>query len=68
MFDNFSEVKEFVNLLQKWTLFSYLLHIVSLHNIASPGQKSGACGHLIAAFDKHTHCAHCCGKGSGSDP
>ena len=34
--------------------------------MASPGQKRGACGHLMAVFDQHT-CARCRDKGQGMD-
>ena len=36
--------------------------------MASPGQKWGACGHLMAGFDKHANCARCIDKSKGSDP
>ena len=36
--------------------------------MASPGQKRGGCGHLMAAFDSHSFCAQCYNKGKGSDP
>ena len=36
--------------------------------MASPGQKKGACGHIMASFDKHSRCAHCREKGHGDDP
>ena len=35
---------------------------------ASPGQKRGSCGHVMALFDNHKKCAHCCEKGVGDDP
>ena len=36
--------------------------------MASPGQKRGLCGHIMALFDAHSKCARCCGKGIGQDP
>ena len=40
--------------------------------MASPGdfkgQRRGACGHVMAAFDHHEHCAHCREKKIGEDP
>ena len=36
--------------------------------MASPGQKRGLCGHLMAGFDSHTYCARCRDKGKGTDP
>ena len=35
--------------------------------MASPGQKRGGCGHLMAGFDTHS-CARCRDKGKGKDP
>ena len=36
--------------------------------MASPGQRKGACGHIMASFDKHSRCARCRDKGIGEDP
>ena len=36
--------------------------------MASPGQKRGGCGHLMAGFDTHSFCARCHDKGKGQDP
>ena len=36
--------------------------------MASPGQKRGLCGHLMAGCDKHSVCACCRDKKKGSDP
>ena len=36
--------------------------------MASPGQWKGACGHIMASFDKHSRCARCRDKGLGDDP
>ena len=36
--------------------------------MSSPGQKRGACGHVIANFDSHSSCARCRDKGKGKDP
>ena len=36
--------------------------------MASPGQRKGACGHIMASFDTHSHCARCRDKGLGEDP
>ena len=36
--------------------------------MASPGQRKGACGHIMASFDKHSRCARCWDKGHGEDP
>ena len=32
--------------------------------MSSPGQRKGACGHIMASFDKHSRCARC----QGDDP
>ena len=36
--------------------------------MSSPGQRKGACRHIMANFDKHSRCARCCDKGQGEDP
>ena len=36
--------------------------------MASPGQRKGACGHIMASFDRHSRCARCRDKGLGDDP
>ena len=36
--------------------------------MASPGQRKGACGHIMAIFDPHSRCARCRDKGLGQDP
>ena len=36
--------------------------------MASPGQKCGNCGHVIATFDQHSKCARCRDEGLGTDP
>ena len=36
--------------------------------MASLAQKRGSCGHVMALFDNHSRCAHCCEKGQGLDP
>ena len=36
--------------------------------MASPGEKRGGCGHLMAGFDAHNYCARCRNKGKGHDP
>ena len=35
--------------------------------MASPGQRRGICGHMMAGFDQHERCARCRDKGLGSD-
>ena len=35
--------------------------------MASPGQRKGACGHIMASFDQHSRCARCRDKGLGDD-
>ena len=35
--------------------------------MASPGQRKGACGHIMASFDQHSRCARCRDKGHGDD-
>ena len=35
--------------------------------MASPGQRRGKCGHAMALFDTHSHCARCREKGKGQD-
>ena len=36
--------------------------------MASPGQKRGVCGHVMAGFDSHVYCARCRDKDNGDDP
>ena len=36
--------------------------------MASPGQRKGACGHIMANFDKHSRYERCRDKGHGEDP
>ena len=36
--------------------------------MASPGQRRGSCGHVMAAFDLHKKCARCRDKKMGDDP
>ena len=36
--------------------------------MVSPGHMRWACGHLMAAFDAHSHCAHRHKKSKGNDP
>ena len=36
--------------------------------MASPGQRRGNCGHIMAAFDGHKKCARCRDKKLGDDP
>ena len=36
--------------------------------MSSPGQRRGKCGHVIANFDTHSHCARCRDKGKGKEP
>ena len=36
--------------------------------MASPSQKQGACGRVMAGFDKHAHYTRCRDKSKGSDP
>ena len=36
--------------------------------MASPGQKQGLCGHLMAGFDSHAHCARCRDKAKAMTP
>ena len=35
--------------------------------MASPGQRKGGCGHIMASFDQHSRCARCRDKGHGDD-
>ena len=42
-------------------------YIFCINNMASPGQCRGKCGHAMALFDTHTHCARCREKGKGQD-
>ena len=35
--------------------------------MASPGQRRRKCGHAMALFDTHSHCARCREKGKGQD-
>ena len=36
--------------------------------MASPGQRRGSCGHVMAGFDLHKKCARCRDKKVGDDP
>ena len=36
--------------------------------MASPSQRRGGCGHMMAGFDLHSVCARCRDKKKGSDP
>ena len=36
--------------------------------MASPGQHRGVCGHAMAGYDQHAHCACCRDKKKGTDP
>ena len=36
--------------------------------MSSPGQRRGNCGHVMANFDTHSHCARCRDKGKGKEP
>ena len=36
--------------------------------MASPGERRGVCGHAMAGFDQHAHCARCRDKKKGTDP
>ena len=36
--------------------------------MSSPGQRRGKCGHVMANFDTHSHCARCRDKGNGKEP
>ena len=45
--------------------FGYLRNIFIM---ASPGQRRGSCGHVMAAFDLHKKCARCRDKKMGDDP
>ena len=36
--------------------------------MASPGQCRGVCGHAMAGYDQHVHCARCRDKKKGTDP
>ena len=36
--------------------------------MSSPGQRRGKCGHVMANFDTHFHCARCRDKGKGKEP
>ena len=36
--------------------------------MASPGQRRGNCGHIMAGFDGHKKCARCREKKLGDDP
>ena len=36
--------------------------------MSSPGQRRGKCGHVMANFDTHSHCARCRDKGKGKEP
>ena len=36
--------------------------------MSSPGQRRGVCGHAMAGFDLHAHCARCRDKLKGDNP
>ena len=36
--------------------------------MALPGQRKGACGYIMASFDKHSRCVRCRDKGLGEHP
>ena len=36
--------------------------------MSSPGQRRGKCGHVMANFDTHSHCARWRDKGKGKEP
>ena len=36
--------------------------------MSSPSQRRGGCGHMMAGFDPHSHCARCRDKKKGKDP
>ena len=36
--------------------------------MSSPGQRRRKCGHVMANFDTHSHCARCRDKGKGKEP
>ena len=36
--------------------------------MSSPGQRRGKCGHVMANFDTHSHCARCRDNGKGKEP
>ena len=42
--------------------------LVHIYIMASPGQRRGNCGHIMAAFDGHKKCARCRDKKLGDDP
>ena len=59
----------FLRHLQTFILFSIIrTFIASGVVMASPGQKKGSCGHIMALFDAHSKCACCREKGIGQDP
>ena len=49
----------FFNVYSAYIYFKYIM--------ASPGQRRGKCGHAMALFDTHSHCARCREKGKGQD-
>ena len=44
-----------------------LIYLCSLSVMASPGQKQGICGHIMALFDAHSKYARCRETGLGTD-
>ena len=52
----------------KTTTNFHFIFIASGLVMASPGQKKGSCGHIMALFDAHSKYARCCDKGIGQDP
>ena len=53
--------KLFLCVLERLSFDLYIL-------MASPGQRKGACGHIMVSFDTHSRCARCRDKGLGEDP
>ena len=54
--------------LQLFDLLCVLVLCAKLLSImASPGQRKGVCGHIMASFDQHSRCARCQDKGQGDD-
>ena len=60
------EASFFCALLLKY--LDILLFYCGYEFMSSPGQKRGACGHVMAIFDSHSVCARCRDKGKGKDP
>ena len=65
---NFHKVFEVGYFILKFSVLCVLVWYTDVLSImASPGQRKGACGHIMASFDQHSRCARCRDKGLWDD-